>query len=112
MRHTRSVRWMVLTLPVLLAAAACAQQARSSSEAIEHAKTLQTPEQQADYLLSQARGFLSSKDYAEATKTAQYVVGNFQGKSAEAQSIIEQAGAQVARNAQEAAGEARKKLGL
>ena len=42
---------------------------------------LKTPEEQANYLVSQAKAFMNSKEFAEATKTAQYVLSNVDSNS-------------------------------
>ncbi len=92
--------------------AGCSQQAASSSEAIQHAKTLKTPEQQADYLVSQAQAFVSSEDYQEAIKTAQYVLSSVDAHSQAATDLLEQAKAKLAADAQAVIGDTKKLVGL
>ncbi len=112
MKRMMSIAAVALMLPAFVLSAGCAQKAASSSDAVQHAKTLKTPEEQANYLLGQAKAFLNSKEYAEAQKTAQYVIAHFSDKASEAQAILARAGEQLAKDMQGAAGDAKKKLGL
>ena len=90
----------------------CGQKATSSSAAIQHAQTLQTPQEQADYLIGQAQAFLNSKNYQEATATAQYVLANVDKNSQQAKQLLQQAADQAAAGAQAAVKNAKKQLGL
>jgi len=90
--------------------AGCSKQAASSSEAIQHAKTLKTPEQQANYLVSQTQAFVKSEDYQEAIKTAHYVLSSVDTHSHAATDLLEQANAKLAADAQAVLGD--KKVGL
>ncbi|PIQ83435.1 MAG: hypothetical protein COV75_07310 [Candidatus Omnitrophica bacterium CG11_big_fil_rev_8_21_14_0_20_63_9] len=92
--------------------AGCAKQAASSSEAIQHAKTLKAPEQQTDYLVSQAQAFMNSKDYQEAIKTAQYVLSSVDVRSQAATDLLGQAKAKLATDAQAVIGNTKKQKGL
>ncbi len=92
--------------------AGCSKQAASSSEAIQHAKTLKTPERQADYLVSQTRAFVNSEDYQEAIKTAHYVLSSVDAHSHAATDLLEQAKAKLAADAQAVIGETKKQVGL
>ena len=82
----------------------CAGRATSSSEAIQHAKALHTHQQQADYLVTQAKAFLAVKDYQEAVKTVQYVLASVDDHSEPARQVLEQANRQLARDTQVAVG--------
>ena len=86
--------------------------AGNATEAIQQARSLKTPQAQADYLLGQARLFLEAKDYQEATKTAQYVLSSVDSQSKEAEKILAAAKMQVANDAQQAIGDTKHKLGL
>jgi hypothetical protein len=97
---------------VSLVAAGCAKRAASSSEAIEHAKTLTVPQEQVNYLVGQAQAFLSSKNYQEAIKTAQYVLSNVDANAQAAKDVLEKATQQLKRDAEQAAGDVKKKLGF
>lgn len=90
--------------------AGCSKQAASSSEAIQHAKTLKTLKQQADYLMSQAQAFVDSQDYQEAIKTAQYVLLSVDVHSSAATDLLEQAKAKVAADAQAVVGDTKKPI--
>lgn len=92
--------------------AGCSKQAASSSEAIEHAKTLKTPEQQADYLVSLAQAFVNSEDYQEAIKTAQYVLSSVDAHSQAATNLLEQAKAKLAADAQAVIDGTKNQVGL
>ncbi len=92
--------------------AGCAQQAKSASEAIEHAKTLPTPQAQADYLVGQARSFLNSKEYQEAMQAVQYVLSSVDSNSKAASDLLEKIQKQLAGDAQKAVGDAKKQLGF
>ena len=89
----------------------CAQKAASSSDAIQHAKALKTPQEQANYLVSQAKAFLSSKEYQEAIKIAQHVLSNIDSNSQAAQDILERAKTQLASAAQGAVKDLKKQFG-
>ena len=89
-----------------LSAVGCASHASSSSEAIQHAKTLRTSQQQADYLVTQAKAFLGVKDYTEAVKTMQYVLASIDINSQPAKEVLDQARQQLARDTQEVVSEA------
>ena len=80
--------------------AGCGKQAASSSEAIQHAKTLKTPEQQADYLVGQAQRFVNSEDYQEAVKTAKYVLSSIDASSQPAKDLLKQAKLKLAADTQ------------
>ena len=96
----------------LVVLAGCSKQATSSSEAIQHAKTLKTPEQQADYLVSQAQAFVNSEDHQEAIKTAQYVLSSVDAHSHAATDLLEEAKAKLAADAQAVIGDTKKLVGL
>ena len=100
---------VLATLPMI---AGCGQKAASSSEAIQHAQTLKTPQQQADYLVTQAQSFLNSKQYQEAIQSAQYVLAKIDVNSQAARDLLEKAKTQLAGDAQGAVSDAKKKLGL
>ena len=88
----------------------CAGRAASSSEAIQHAKTLHMRQQQTDYLVAQAKAFLSVKDYQEAVKTIRYVLASVDSNSEAAKQVLEQANRQLAQDMRAAVGEDKPKL--
>ena len=92
--------------------AGCANRATSSSEAIQHAKTLRTAKQQADYLVAQAKEFLGVKDYQEAVKTTQYVLASIDVNSQPAKEVLEEAKQQLARDTQAVVRETEPHIGL
>lgn len=88
----------------------CTQKAANSSEAIQAAQAKQTVDQKVSYLVSQANAFVSSKEFDEAIKTAQYILSNLDKDSAAAQSIIEKAKAEMQKAAQAAVSDVKDKL--
>ncbi len=88
----------------------CAGRATSSSEAIQHAKALHTQQEQADYLVAQAKAFLAVKDYQEAVKTIQYVLASVDSHSEPARQMLEQANTQLAQDMRVAVGETKPRL--
>ena len=78
----------------------CASRATSSSEAIQHSKTLHSAKQQSSYLITQAKDFLSAKDYQEAVTTAQYLLASIDINSESAKEILVQAKQRLARDTQ------------
>ena len=104
---------LVVTIAVLFVSLSiwgCTQKAANSSEAIQAAQAKQTVEQKTDYLISQANAFLSSKEFDEAIKTAQYILSNLDKESTAAQSIIEKAKAEMQKAAQAAVADVKDKL--
>ena len=99
------------TVVLAVSMAGCGQsKATSSSEAIRHAQTLKTPEQQADYLVGQARAFLHSKEYQEAIQTAQYVLAQIDQHSRDAQELLQKAKSQLTADAKALADDAHKSV--
>jgi len=105
MKH--GVLWVAVGIAALGGVAGCAKQAASSSEAIQYAKTLQSPEQQASYLVRQAQAFVDSQDYQEAIKTAQYVLLSVDIHSQAATDLLARAKAKLAADAQAVIGDAK-----
>ena len=73
--------------------------AKNANEAVAQSKNMPDVKAQADYLVSEAKAFLNSKQYDEAMKTAQYIASNFQESAAEAQKIIEQSAQELQKEA-------------
>jgi hypothetical protein len=109
MRHGLLLAAVAITGLGILAG--CSQQAVNSSEAIQRAKTLATPEQQGNYLVNQMQGFVNSGDYQEAVKTAQYMLSSVDAHSHEAMGLLAQAKAKMAADAQAVTGDERKPSG-
>lgn len=76
---------------VLLITGCQKKQAQSSTEAIEHAKTLSTVEEKIDYLESQADLFYKSQQYKDAIDVSQHILKDLDAKSAEAKSTLDKA---------------------
>ncbi len=86
------------------------KKAESSKEAIETAKSMKTPEQQANYLNKQAQAFFKSKEYNEAIKIAQHVLSQVDKESENAKKIIEDSKKQLQAKVKNAVDDASKKL--
>lgn len=91
----QTVKILFVSLICSLVVIGCAQNPESanSKEAIDYAKTLETVEEQADYLIKEANAFISSEQYEEAISTAKHVLSNVNVEQykEEAQAIIEEA---------------------
>lgn len=109
-------RWAAAALAAMLMMAVGAgcggRQSASSSDAIRNARTLTTPDRQADYLVAQARGFLRKKDYQEALKTLQYVLASVDMRSETAQQLLEETKTRLAREAQSVVVDGQRARGL
>jgi len=108
-------KFVILISLVLIASVGlvgCAKKAANSAEAIEQTKTMKTVEEKVNYLVGQANAFISSKEFDQAIRTAQYILSNLDKESAAAESIIEKAKAEMAKAAQAAMDDAKKKMGF
>lgn len=98
---------VVLSFAIGLVIYGCAQKptAANSNEAISHAQTLSSLEEQGKYLAKEANAFINSQQFDEAIKTAKYILGKIDGESAQAKSIIEKATAEIQKLAEKKAEE-------
>lgn len=107
-------RVLIGILSVLLCAgfiSACAKKAASGSEAISNTQTMQTTQQKMDYLISQGNAFLNSRQYEDAVQVARHVLADLDKNSAQAQSLIDKAMAQMKETAGKAMSDTQKKMG-
>ena len=102
---------LVIALFMSFSVVGCTQKAANSQEAIEQSKELKTVEEQVKYLISQANAFITSEEFDQAIKTAQYVLANLDKESGNAKIIIEVAQVKLKEAAQGALDDAKKKLG-
>ena len=104
---------VVLVFCVLCAAAVagCTKKAVNASEAIANAKDMKTVDEQVKYLVGQANAFINSKEFDQAITTAQHILRNLDKDSAQAQSIIEKAKAELQKAAEGALDDVKKKIG-
>lgn len=114
--YMKKILYIGVTVIVIagLSIAGCAQKAApvaTSQEAISQSKTLATAQEQAKYLISQANSFINSKKFQDAITTAQYVLSNLDKNSLDAKSLLEKAKAELAKAAQSAVTDVKKKLG-
>jgi hypothetical protein len=94
-----------------LALTGCAKKSADSGAAVQQAQTLKTTDEKVQYLIGQANAFLSSKEFDQAIKTAQYVLSNLDANSADAKSIIEKAKAELQKVGTQAVNDLKQGLG-
>ncbi len=94
---------LVAGLVVGMALTGCGKKVTSSQEAIQVAETLKEAEDKINYLVDQAEYFLHTKNYQEASKTAQYVLRKLDAKNEEAQNVVTSAQEEIGKAADEAA---------
>ena len=83
----------------------CAQdKATSSKEAMQTAKSMETVDQKADYLIKQAKAFYNSKEFQQAVDITQYILRYVDKDSQEAKNLLEKAKEALVAKAKEAAG--------
>jgi hypothetical protein len=107
--------WLVaaaVMLMGLMSAVGCEKPVASSSQAIQHAEALKTPEQRAEYLVRQAKAFMKAKSQQEAIKTLHYVLASVDPRSDAAKNLLAQADAQLAADAHAVVGDTKKQLEL
>lgn len=105
-------KFFLLILMLALVVAGCGQKKEATSrEAINVAKTMETVEQKAEYLIGQAKAFYSSKEFQQAIKIAQYVLVNLDKDSQTSKDIIAKAKEALAVAARAALKDAKKRLG-
>ncbi len=80
----------------------CTRKAESSQEAIETAQTMETVEEQVNYLINQAKAFYNSEEFQQAVNIAQHILRHLDRDSQEARSLLDQAREALAAKAQEA----------
>jgi len=86
------------------------EKAESGKAAIETAKTMETAEQKAEYLVGQAKAFYNSKQFQDAVTAAQYVLRYLDKDSQAAQKLLEQAKEALTSQAKGAMEDAKKGL--
>ena len=91
--------FLISAAAVTCAMMGCVKKAASSAEAIKQSQLMQKTDQMVDYLMGQANAFLSSKDYSEAIKTAQYILSDLDQNSKEAKAVLEKARARLSEQA-------------
>jgi len=67
----------------------------TSGGVIEISKSMPSPQQKIDYLLTQAKSFYESKKFQDAVSTAQYVLSSLDKNSVEAKNLLEKAKQQL-----------------
>jgi len=74
----------------------------SSKAAIEVAKTMETLEEKANYLVGQAKAFYNSKQFQDSIDAAKYVLRYLDKESQAAKDLLEKAKEALAAKAQDA----------
>jgi len=82
----------------------------SSNEAIETAKSMETLEEKANYLIGQAKALYNSKEFQEAVDIAQYILRYLDKDSLKAKDLLEKAKNALVSQAQGAVEDVKKKL--
>ena len=110
MKRTASI-FVIISLIGGLTVFGCAKRAANSQEAISNAKSMKTVEEQVNYLVGQANGFVNSKSFDEAINTAKYILANLDSNSQAAQGIVTKATEEMKKAAMGAMDDVTKKLG-
>jgi hypothetical protein len=104
---------MALCLVASIALVGCGpQKAGSSREAINTAKTMQTPQEQAQYLVGQAKAFINSDEFQNAIDVLQYVLASVDRDNPQAKALLEQAKDALAAQAKGAAKDVKESFGF
>jgi hypothetical protein len=111
MRRVLSV-FLAVILMCSLSLVGCGQKkAESSSAAIDIAKTMETAEQKAQYLVGQAKTFYNSKEFQGAVDIAQYILRYIDQDSQEAKALLDKAKTALESAAKSAMEDAKKSFG-
>lgn len=98
---------------LMLAVTGCSQQQKAAAtpqDAIQQSTALQTVDEQAKYLISQANNFLNSKQYDDAITLAKHVLAKLDSNSQEAKSLLEKATAEMKKMAEQKIAETKSDL--
>ena len=98
----RTLVVIALCLFVGFTAIGCGQKAVSGTAAIDNAKNMETVQEKATYLMSQAEAFYKSDDFQSAVDIAQYVLAQVDSKNADAKDLLTKAKAALTDQAKQA----------
>ena len=87
-----------------------AKKAESGSDAIKTAKTMETAQEKADYLVGQAKAFYNSKEFQDAVDVAQYILRYVDRDSQAAKDLLQKAKDALTAQAKSAVEDAKKKF--
>nr|MBP7088304.1 hypothetical protein [Candidatus Omnitrophota bacterium] len=87
------------------------KKAGSSDDAITLAKAMETAEEKADYLITQAKAFYNSKEFQQSIDIAQYILQYVDKNSQDAKNLLEKAKEALKQKAQEAVTDVKSKIG-
>lgn len=76
-----------LIVPVFLACG-CAGKASSGNDAILQSQQMKSVRHKYDYLIGQARIFMGRQQYADAVKTARYILSSIDSTSEKAKDVL------------------------
>ncbi|MFH1656112.1 MAG: hypothetical protein ABH954_05840 [Candidatus Omnitrophota bacterium] len=100
---------LVFLLTASLSLVGCGPKKESSSkDAIAVAKSMETLEEKANYLIGQANAFYNSKQFKDAIDAAQYVLRYLDKESESAKGLIQKAKDAITAQAQKAAEDVKK----
>jgi len=104
---------LVVAVSLSLTLTGCgAKKAESSKEAITQAKAMETTEEKAAYLISQAKAFYNSKEFQGSVDIAQYVLRYVDRDSEAARDLLDKAKDALAEEMKKAASEAKTNFGF
>lgn len=89
----------------------CERKATTASEAISRSQSMQSVNQKVDYLVGQANMFIDSRQYAEASKIAGYILTDVDKNSQQARDILQKAQEQMTQKAGETIGNMQQSFG-
>ncbi len=104
-------KFVVFLLALIVIAGCTGQKAESPQAAIDIAKSMESVQEKADYLVGQAKAFYNSKEFQQAIDLAQYVLQNLDSDNQAAKDLIKQAKAKVQEMAQKVVSDMKSKLG-
>ena len=74
---------------------------RSSGEAIEVSKSIETPKDKLDYLIKQANYFYKSEDFQQTINITQYILTYLNSDSEEARELLEKSKFEILKKVEE-----------
>jgi hypothetical protein len=111
MNHFKLFSAVILTAGVLLLG--CGQKpAANAQQAIEDSKSKGSVQQQVDYLVGQAKAFLSKDNYTDAMTVANHVLANVDQNSKAAQEVLIKARDEMQKKGQDTVNDLKNKFGV
>ncbi|MFC1704095.1 hypothetical protein ACFL1E_04870 [Candidatus Omnitrophota bacterium] len=102
---------VIMSMSLSMMLMACGEPAaKTSQEAINASRNMQTTEQRAEYLIKQAQALYSSKKFQDAVDVAQYILQYVDKDSQAAKDLIEKAREALTAQAQKVMDDAKAKI--